>query len=825
MSSTVASGSEDAATKREEAPLRRSNGRWVVPKDKFPRLRAKWLEAYQDILGGVPERLPPMREINHRIELIDEAKQYHYHLPRCPDALKPALMEKVERYVRAGWWVHKTVPQAAPILCLVKRDNGLRTVFDCRKQNDNTVKDVSPFPDQDLIRLDVARAPLRSKIDLSDAYEQIRIVPEDMWKTAFATVYGTMLSNVLQQGDCNGPATFQRLMTHIFRSHLGIFVHVYLDDIFVFSYTIEEHERHLKIVFDLLRAHELFLKASKCDLFSEKMDCLGHLIDDRGLHADADKMARVREWHVPRNYNEVQKFLRLVQYLAHFMPDVSSYTGPLAAITRNGRAFEWRPLHQRCFDSIKYMACKAPILRPIDPQIGENIFVICDASSSGTGAMYGQGVDWQKCRPASFMSCKFTSAQHAYRVFELETLAILEALMCWEDKLLGRRICIVTDHEALKFFKTQEKLSSRQARWMEYISRFDYDIVYVKGELNKVADVLSRYYECEDGDDGATYDDYVRADVRLDPDSDDLPLNRLAELRAMRTRARTRAAKGTPPGFTSRQELERRHEEAASLRATAPSGAATTPRGVPSQEPPTDDDDDPRPLMPDAAAVPLRELVETDDDQFTAAVRQGYPEDVLFGKIINDLPSYTAFRLNDSGLLWIKNRAGDEVLCVPRVKFGKRTLVLVVIEHAHTTIGHFGHRKTSEYVRRWYWWPTMGRDIFAFCKTCGICQTTKPSTQLPAGLLHTLPIPTRPWGSIAMDFTGPFPLSMGFDYLWVIICRLTSAAHLIPVNTTIRASELAWLYIRKFVRLHGMADSIVSDRDSKFLARFWREVH
>jgi hypothetical protein len=167
------------------------------------------------------------------------------------------------------------------------------------------------------------------------------------------------------------------------------------------------------------------------------MDCLGHIIDDRGIHADADKMARVREWRTPRNKHNVQRFLGLVQYLAHFMPDVSAYTGPLQAIQKNGHPFQWRPIHQACMDNIKILACKTPILRPIDPTKDEPIWVICDASASGVGAVYGQGQSWQTCRPAGFMSKKFTSAQHNYRVFEMETIAILEALLKWEDKLIG----------------------------------------------------------------------------------------------------------------------------------------------------------------------------------------------------------------------------------------------------------------------------------------------------------------------------------------------------------------------------------------------------
>ena len=254
----------------------------------------------------------------------------------------------------------------------------------------------------------MARAPFRSKIDLSDAYEQIRVVDEDVWKTVFSTVYGTMLSKVMQQGDCNAPSTFQRLMVHIFRNHIGKFVHVYLDNVFVFSFTIEEHEEHLGIVLETLRRAKLFLKGVKVLLYAPSMECLGHLIDDLGLHADSDKMEKVRNWRTPRDYHDVQKFLGMVQYLANFMPDVSMYTGPLAEITRNGHAFEWRPLHQKCFESIKNLVCKVPVLRPIDPSKPEPIWVICDTSLCGVGALYGQGADWETCRPAGLMSKKFT---------------------------------------------------------------------------------------------------------------------------------------------------------------------------------------------------------------------------------------------------------------------------------------------------------------------------------------------------------------------------------------------------------------------------------
>lgn len=772
------------------------------------KLRSKWFSEFKDITSGVPERLPPLREINHRIPLMEDDKRYHYHLPRCPEALKPLLMEKIQRYERAQWWMHATAPQAAPMLCIPKKDNSLRTVIDCRKRNENTVKDVTPFPDQEQIRMDVARAPIRSKIDLSDAYEQIRIEPEDVSKTAFATVYGTMLSNVLQQGDCNGPATFQRLMTHVFRPHIGIFVHVYLDDIFIFSDSVKEHERHLLIVFTTLRDNHLFLKAKKCDLYSIDMDCLGHRVDDLGLHADSDKMARVREWRTPRDYHDVQRFLGLVQYLAHFMPDVTAYTGPLASMTKNGHSFEWRPLHQRCFDTIKWMACKAPILKPIDARRDETIWVVCDASVSGVGAYYGQGPQWDTCRPAGFMSKKFTSAQHSYKVFELEFLAILEALLKWEDKLLGREFHIITDHEALQFMKGQStsRMSYRQLRWMDYLSRFRYEISHEAGVKNVVTDCFSRYFMNDTPDEVHPFDDYVAADVRLDQEGEDLPIDRLDEYRKMRI-GPSEADKPLPArGLVRPAELS-----AIRVRSKTKGRLEAT------------EDTDPLLLEVTDAIRPLNTVIEGDAG-FMASVRAGYGSDATFSKIVAAPEHFASYKMVD-GLVYTQNRLGDKVLCVPRTLLDKRTLPQIIIEHAHTLLGHFGYNKTSDYIRRWYWWPTLARDTESFCASCGVCQTTKPSNAPPMGLLHSLPIPTRPWGSIAMDFVGPFPKSGDFDYLWVVICRLTSGVHLIPLQTTIRASGLSWLFIKEIVRLHGLPDSIVSDRDARFTSRWWQEVH
>ena len=104
---------------------------------------------------------------------------------------------------------------------------------------------------------------------------------------------------------------------------------------------------------------------------------------------------------------------------------------------RNGRQFVWTPLYDKCLESIKALVCRAPVLKPIDMNNPDPIWVICAGSKSGVSAIYGQGPEWQTCCPAGFMSKKFSSAQQNYRTHEHETIAILEALIKWEDKLLG----------------------------------------------------------------------------------------------------------------------------------------------------------------------------------------------------------------------------------------------------------------------------------------------------------------------------------------------------------------------------------------------------
>ena len=159
------------------------------------------------------------------------------------------------------------------------------------------------------------------------------------------------------------------------------------------------------------------------------------------------------------------------------MQDITAYTTLLSGAAHNNRAFQWMPLLDKCFVSIKALAARAPILKPVDFYSNEPVWVITDSSKTGVGTVYGQGNSWEQCHPARFLSKKFSNVQHNYRTHEHETIAVLEVLMKWEDKLLGRKFTLVTDHKGLEYFKTQLVLSPQQVRWWEYLSHFNYNTI------------------------------------------------------------------------------------------------------------------------------------------------------------------------------------------------------------------------------------------------------------------------------------------------------------------------------------------------------------
>nr|VWP01829.1 Uncharacterized protein [Ganoderma boninense] len=448
--------------------------------------------------------LPPLRTINHTIPLKDESKTYSWRPSKCPDALHPLWIEKCNAYLKSGCWQMSTTCNTSPMLLLTKPGTGvkgiphrLRVVCDLRERNTNTHKVTSQLPDMDAILRRVSRKLYWTLIDGKDTYKQIRVEPSHVLRTAMMTPDGNMVSLVLQQGDCNAVATYQTLMNHIFAPYLGVFMDVYLDDIAVYSDTLEQHLEHVRLVIDILRKETLYLSASKLHFLCHEMKILGRIVDDHGIRMDPEKVDNVLSWKIPTNRELLWGFLGSVGYLADDIVTVRIPMGILSSLTGSESSFKWEFTHQRAFDEIKKLlhAHREHHRVPLDySKDAPCIWLVTDGSHGGIAGVVTQGDDFRHGQVAAFFSAKLSSAQMNYPVHEIEMLAGIELMRRHRDILLGCSFTWVTDHKGLIHLLKQKNLSGHQARWLEHISEFDFTIEYVPGVENVLADALLRIY-------------------------------------------------------------------------------------------------------------------------------------------------------------------------------------------------------------------------------------------------------------------------------------------------------------------------------------------
>jgi hypothetical protein len=160
--------------------------------------------------------------------------------------------------------------------------------------------------------------------------------------------------------------------------------------------------------------------------------------------------------------------------------------------------------------------------------------------------------------------------------------------------------------------------------------------------------------------------------------------------------------------------------------------------------------------------------------------------------------------------------------CIPK---GPLRTQILHDHHDIPTAGHQGIERTYAAIHDLFYWPRMNTDVRQYVKSCDSCQRIKASQQSPAGLLQPLPIPTRSWEQVSMDFITQLPRTKaGHDAIVVFVDTFSKMVHFVPTKTTASAPDTAKLFFDHIFKLHGLPKSIVSDRDAKFTSRFWQSL-
>lgn len=468
------------------------------PFEDLPPPILQLIEQYKTIFPDqLPPGLPPPDRPKHSIELIPKHTIPPRKIYRQGHKELAEVKRQISEYLRQGQIRSSTSAFGAPILLVKKKDGSMRMCVDYRGLNQITLKNTYPLPRIDDLFDRLYDARFFTKLDLYSGYHQVAIAPEDTHKTAFTSRYGTYEFLVMPFGLTNAPATFQTAMNELFHEYLDEFVIVYLDDILVYSPTLEDHVIHLTKVFDKLLQNNWYCKPKKCTFASSSVEYLGHIIQSGSLYMDGTKMNAVREWHIPfKNIRETQSFLGLVGYYRRFIPRFSHIARPLHQLLHKDTPFVWTTEHTDSVNTLKQLITNPPCLRIFDPNCPS--ILTTDASDHAIGAVLSQ--KHNDCEhPCAFISRSLNQHELKYPMWEKELLAVHWSILYFKCYIFNNSVTLRTDNKpALQtidksILNKQTASTNRIIRWLINIQQVDLKLEHTPGKSNVVADALSRF--------------------------------------------------------------------------------------------------------------------------------------------------------------------------------------------------------------------------------------------------------------------------------------------------------------------------------------------
>ena len=650
-----------------------------------------------------------------------------------------------------------------------KSDGTLRPVGDYRLLNAKTILDLYPLPNLRSFTAKISGSTIFSKVDMTKAFHQILIHPDDRPKTCIATPWGLFNFRRLSMGLQNSAQSFQRLVDSVLAGVPNCFV--YLDDILVFNDNMEDHLNTLETIFKRLNDAGLTLALSKCEFGKSSLDYLGYTVSKDGISPIEKKISVLQDFPVPTKQKQLLGFLGALNYYRSSLPclppiDEKSKertpaeildplyklaTAELPKKTSFSEIWKFSKCVQEAFRDAKLLLQKAITLNFPDPAVP--LALTTDASKVAMGATLDQFVDgsW---RPLGMWSKMFNPAQQSYSTFRRELMSIQLAMRHFNADFNGRHLIIFSDHKPIiNCFQNPDPQphDAIALNAINEIGQWTHDVRFKAGREIKIADWLSRPPNCPIG---AAYSREVSC------------VQTNQKLGGKIQNARDEYIKYVPPEQTI-----------AALQAVALNFL------------------DPKLLAESQTQCP----------------------DVIAHRAGN-MPKNVA-------VAEVENWSGVKLFCEvsdphnprPLVPQVHRDLVINLLHHAD----HPGQKETLRRVSSEYYWPKLRKNVHDFVKTCKPCNLAKQSTTVNPGT-GDFPVPDQRFSFIHLDIVGPLPPSQGYKYMLTIYDRCSRWTEAYPLVRD--SSEEVCRGFMEWVARYGLPSVALSDNGNALVANLFQDV-
>ena len=720
--------------------------------------------------------LPPDGKLNQTDlaeHYIDTGETKPFKLPcrRLPLFKKPIIEKEIKTMLKQDVIEPSVSEWNSPICLAAKKSGEWRFCVDLRKLNSYTRLDTYPLPRIDETLDSLSNSKYYSTLDMASGYWQISLRPEDRDKTSFAIPgLGTWRFKVMCFGLKNAPSSFSRLMEVVLRGLQFDKCLVYLDDIIVMGKDFETALNNLRAVFLRLRQAGLQLKVSKCLLLQKSVVFLGHRVSDQGVTCDQSKTETIRDWPRPQDKTEIKSFVGLANYYRKMVPNFSEIALPLTRLTKKKAKFEWGPQEEEAFFKLKHCLSEPPILAfPLEH--GGSFVLDCDASSFAIGAVLSQYQENSE-RVIAYGSHTLNEAQQNYCTTKRELYSIVYFVQYFKHYLLGRNFIIRTDHAPILWLCNFKEPSGILARWISILGGYDYNVEFRPGHLHGNADGVSRrpkrpclYPECRDcgivqsEKNEPNIEEVDSCSVLTEPEHGTLP-NWLDVWTINELKEMQRC----DPCLLEMINLKERFQ----------------------QKPPK------------AEINQIHRHIITLWNQWELLVLKG-------------------------GLLYreIENNRGETKMQLLAPREIKDFIFTQLHEQRYAA--HLGRDRTTEAIKRRFYWPGMTEEINRWCRECELCCKGKPGPGKGRSELAQFKV-YRPMSVVGIDILGPLSQSYNNnEYIVVIGCYFTKwkEAFAIPNHT---AATVADKLVQEVFLRFGFPSQIHTDQGPEFESHLFKEM-